>query len=263
MWRRPDLVSFRRPGAGSRGEPRARRGACPAGHRLTLPFRNLWGGGLLSLPPTAPAFSLAFCPHPPTPLPLRGRGRPKVYFAGGFAPGTPTLNRPRHLQTLPSSPPPGTAKRRSSQCRVPSSPGDARGEAPCIRKTKISPFPLGRGSGGWGQKAKLKAGVAGGKEGKPPARHRQRRSSQCRVPSSPGDARGEAPCIRKLKVSPFPPGRGGGRGMGAENQAKGRSGRRQRRQAPRRVPPPPAEPARLGQAPPPGTKYASCSGASK
>ena len=212
MWRRPDLVSFRRPGAGSRGEPRARWGAC-----------------LLCRLPTLP-LALPFAPIPPTPFPA-GRGSPKVYFAGGFAPGTPTLNRPRHLQTLPSRHPAGHRQRRSSQCRVPSSPGDARGEAPCIRKLKVSPFPLGRGSGGWGQKSKLKAGAAGGKEGKPPARHRQRRSSQCRAPSSPGDARGEAPCIRKLKVSPFPPGRGGG-GMGAVNQAKGRGDRRQRGQAP-------------------------------
>ena len=31
-------------------------------------------------------------------------------------------------------------------------PGDARGEAPCIRKPKISPFPVGEGgAGGWGQ----------------------------------------------------------------------------------------------------------------
>ena len=81
--------------------------------------------------------------------------------------------------------------------------------------------------------------------------------SQCRVPSSPGDARSEAPCIRKTKISPFPPGRGGG-GMGAVNQAKGRSGRRQRGQAPRWVPPTPAEPTRLGQAPPPPTGCEIC-----
>ena len=37
-----------------------------------------------------------------TPLPRRGRGRPKVYFAGGFAPGTPALDRSRHLQTFPN-----------------------------------------------------------------------------------------------------------------------------------------------------------------
>ena len=35
------------------------------------------------------------------PLPRRGRGSSKVYFAGGFAPGTPALNRLRHLQTPP------------------------------------------------------------------------------------------------------------------------------------------------------------------
>ena len=47
-----------------------------------------------------------FAPYPPSPrsqsaLPRRGRGRLKVYFAGGFAPGTPALNRVRHLQLLP------------------------------------------------------------------------------------------------------------------------------------------------------------------
>ena len=38
-------------------------------------------------------------PIPPTPFPA-GRGRSKVYFAGGFAPGTPALDRSRHLQLL-------------------------------------------------------------------------------------------------------------------------------------------------------------------
>ena len=51
--------------------------------------------------PAAPAISFAFCPLSPRPLSRRGRGRPKVYFAGGFAPGTPALNRLRHLQTPP------------------------------------------------------------------------------------------------------------------------------------------------------------------
>ena len=68
-------------------------------HWLTL---SLWhpAGGLLSLSPAYLAFSLLFCPHPPDPLP-GGKGEPKVYFAGGFAPGTPALNRLRHVQPLP------------------------------------------------------------------------------------------------------------------------------------------------------------------
>ena len=39
-------------------------------------------------------------PYPPVPLPRRGRGRLKVYFAGGSAPGTPALNHLRHLRNL-------------------------------------------------------------------------------------------------------------------------------------------------------------------
>ena len=63
-------------------------GACLAGCRQTLPFRNPLGG-LPSLSPAYPAFSLLSCPHPPDPLPLRGRGRFKVYFAGGYRPRHP------------------------------------------------------------------------------------------------------------------------------------------------------------------------------
>ena len=62
------------------------RAACPAGRRVNLPLA---------------CFS---APIPPTPFPA-GRGSPKVYFAGGFAPGTPALNRLRHVQRLPYSPP--------------------------------------------------------------------------------------------------------------------------------------------------------------
>ena len=35
--------------------------------------------------------------------------------------------------------------------------------------TLVSPFPPGRGLGGWGQEGKLKARQAGNKEGKPPS----------------------------------------------------------------------------------------------
>ena len=44
-----------------------------------------------------------------------------------------------------------------------------RGRSPRQNKLLVSPFPPGRGSGGWGQQSKLKAGAAGDKEGKPPA----------------------------------------------------------------------------------------------
>ena len=52
-------------GTVERGEPRARRVACPAGCRLTLPFRNR-RGGLPCLSPAAPAFSFDSAPIPPT-----------------------------------------------------------------------------------------------------------------------------------------------------------------------------------------------------
>ena len=80
------------------------QGAEPQRHWLSLP---LWhpAGGLLCLSPAAPCLYLLFCPLSPRPLPRWGRGCPKVYFAGGFAPGTPALDRLRHLQSLPSGHP--------------------------------------------------------------------------------------------------------------------------------------------------------------
>ena len=211
------------PGGGAGGEVACR--PCHSGTR---------GGACLSpRPPTLPSpFFLP--PYPPTPLPRWGRGRILLYFAGGFAPGTPALNRLRHLQSCQTgtrrkgkpaaccksdrraflwavsaakergdrgrgtsafemvlspgagrasaaggTPPGGDSGGRVSRCRFRFSPGDARGEAPCIRKLKVSPFPAGRalcerGSGGWGQKTKLKAWQAGDKAGTPSLRTPQR-----------------------------------------------------------------------------------------
>ena len=88
-----------------------RRGGAPVSGGLLRRCRlgGRWrrpAGGVPSLLPAYPDFSLLYRPYPPSPrsqsaLPRRGRGRLKVYFAGGFAPGTPALNRLRHLQTLP------------------------------------------------------------------------------------------------------------------------------------------------------------------
>ena len=52
-------------------------------------FGGRWqhpAGGLLSLSPAYPAFSLISFPHPPDPLPLRGRGRLKVILCKGLRP---------------------------------------------------------------------------------------------------------------------------------------------------------------------------------
>ena len=197
------------------------------------------------MPPATPAFRLPSCPHPPpTPFPA-GRGRPRLFHARGFAPcipGTePMVRRNNGRKRFPARVPPGLRSR------------GAGGGSPRRNKVKVSPFPAGEG--GWGdrgQEGNLKAGVAGGKESKLPAGQRQRPpkptrkkqaplragtagDSQCRVPSNPGDARGEAPCMRKLKISPFPAGEersasaGWGdilplRGRRAGNKAKGRGG---------------------------------------
>ena len=59
------------------------------------------GGGLPSLSPACPAFCFDFAPYPPDPLPRRGRGSFFVYFAGGFAPGTPAAEPARRLLALP------------------------------------------------------------------------------------------------------------------------------------------------------------------
>ena len=83
-------------GTVERGEPRARRVACPAGCRLTLPPLSP-AGGVPSLSPAAPAFSLLCCPHPPAPLP-GGKGGIFCFLMQGASPlASPGLNQRRHL----------------------------------------------------------------------------------------------------------------------------------------------------------------------
>ena len=119
-------------------------------------------------------FTYFLAPIPPTPFPA-GRGCPKVYFAGGFAPGTPALDRSRHLQSFPNRHP---AEWRLFTPRVPAAPAGAnapfeakrtgfpqampvprpiqprecKGRSPLHKKTQNLPLPRrGRGAGGWGQ----------------------------------------------------------------------------------------------------------------
>ena len=82
------------------------------------------------------------------------------------------------------------------------------------------------------------ARLAGDQPDKPPNGHLHRRFSPCCFRLGRGDARGEAPCIRKLKISPFPGGEersaSAGGGIGGRKYTKGRVGRR---------PKPPSPPA--------------------
>ena len=129
--------------------------ACPLGRSPILPFTYF------------PAPS----PRPPSPP---GKGVPKVYFAGGFAPGTPALNRLRHLQILPyrclagswlfcntGFRRPGKAPRLGFQRAMPVprpfSPRGCKGRSPLHEITLIPPSRR-EGGGGMGQKRNLKAG---------------------------------------------------------------------------------------------------------
>ena len=86
-------------GASSSCRYGARRGSCPVGRRITLPFRCP-AGGLPSLSPVYPAFCLLSCPHPPTrarrALFPAGRGKFLLSYARGFAPCIPGAGGARH-----------------------------------------------------------------------------------------------------------------------------------------------------------------------
>ena len=124
------------------------------------------GASLFGCPPTLPLV-LILPPIPPPPFP-GGEGGEKflVYFAGGSAPGTPALNRLRHLQILPyrclagswlfcgtGFRRPGKAPRLGFQRALPVprpfSPWGCKGRSPLHKKTKKHPLPRGgRGAGG-------------------------------------------------------------------------------------------------------------------
>ena len=124
------------------------------------------------------------------------------------------------------------------------------------------PLPRrGRGSGGWGEESKLKAGLAGEEKGKPPCGcrkgrggRRQRGQAPRRAPQRQGQqatnrdkpplgawfapfpsaawvqprgCKGRSPLHEKTLVSPFPTGEGG-RGIGGRkvNQRQGRQARK-------------------------------------
>ena len=68
--------------------------------------------------------------------------------------------------------PSGYLPRRFSPCRFRLRRGEARGEAPCIRKLKISPFPGGEGGrGDGGKKASKRRGRQAATKASPPCGH--------------------------------------------------------------------------------------------
>ena len=141
-------------------------------------------------------------------------------------------HRGQRRQVYPATP--GQAPRLAQDCApAPAPPGFRRrgagGGSPRRNKPKISPFPTGEersasaGRGDRGKKFMMRQvqpatktavppiGDSDGKvirqrRGKPPARRRIAPPVPAPLRFSPGDARGEAPCVRKLKISPFPMG---------------------------------------------------------
>ncbi len=174
-------------------------------HLQPLPKQKPCGGGLAFLLARLPSLSRCFCPLSPRPPSPVGKGEFQSLFRRGLRPRHPGIKPPAALTDLAKQVPCAwepavrcktdrtavllavpAAKERGDRGRwnYPSQataafemvlspgagrasaaphpvPGDARGEAPCIRKPKNSPFPAGRGSGGWGQERKPKAGLAG------------------------------------------------------------------------------------------------------
>ena len=160
-----------------------------------------------------------------------------------------------------------------------------RGRSPRRNKLLVSPFPGGEGGRGMGAEAKLKAGVAGDKEGKPPRRVQRRHGQPTPQGASPPPGawfapfpsaarvqargcKGRSPLHEITLVPPFPPGRGSG-GWGQPSKLKagaagdtegkppaGYSGgmvsRHRKGQATRRVQRRQGQPAPQGASPPPG-----------
>ena len=132
---------------------------------------------LLCRLPTPP---LAYfpAPYPPDPLPQRGRGRLKVYFAGGGAPGTPGVEPGRHRSRGRTTHPAGVCLRNRQlaakpteflyleRCRKPRREGTGGEELRRLRWSsppgQVEQMPHG------GQGSTPKAGLAGGKGGKLP-----------------------------------------------------------------------------------------------
>ncbi len=130
-------------------------------HWLDLPR----GRGPSQTPPSL-ATDSSISPGPPSPwLPALFTSAASQPSRHPWVPLTPA-----EPATPGASPPQGTCLAGSVSAANGLMQG-CRGLRPRQNKLKVSPFPLGRGAGGWGKESKLKAGLTGDKEGKPPAGH--------------------------------------------------------------------------------------------
>ena len=169
-------------------------------------------GGLAVFVACLPCLLLTFLPPSPDPrsqsaLP-GGKGETKSLFRRGLRPRHP-CTEPLAARTVPVVLVPG-----GIPCREPLpvgfaanygfSSGDARGEAPCIRKLKVSPFPPGRGLGGWGRPRQLTAGAAGDQKGKPPCKFRNGTVSRRPVGQAPRIGYSNGRSSRQRKNTPSP-----------------------------------------------------------
>ena len=138
-------------------------------HGLTLRKRYP-AGGLPSLPPARPAFSLLSFPHPPSPLP-GGKGETFGFLCKGLRPLHPRGLNPRGAGSTCW----GFLSGRFYKCRTRSNAG-VPGAKPPATLTFNLPLPDGKGGGG----------VGAGKKAKGWAGRRQRRYAPLRLPEGQG-----------------------------------------------------------------------------
>ena len=195
------------------GRHRSRGGVSRAGGGLApalpadLAIPEFTGAAcLLCRLPTLPLVFLP-APYPPSPLPRRGRGRFKVISCKGLRPLHPQGWTGRGTgcpcRTGASVGGGGTTRREPLSLRFCGKPRvqprGCKGRSPLHKKTISLPLPAGKGAGGDGGKIKAKGRAERQPQPpSPPAEYHSDKVSQCRKRSNPGDARGEAPCIRKL-----------------------------------------------------------------
>ena len=216
-------------------------GAEPRRHWLSLPSTFPAGGrGVVACLPCRcgalrgrtcfvarlPCLWVDFLPPSPQPPSPAGKGETYSFLMQGVSPlASPGLNCLRHLQNLPSRCPAGGGglpRRHWLDLPIRHSTGV------CLRHRQFGAKPIETPF--FGQCRQPRRGGTGGEElrrlrwssppgqgvpvppgASPPAGYHSGRDCKCRRRLNAGDARGEAPCIRKQKNLPLPR---RGRGLG-------------------------------------------------